>query len=194
MRKNTDFFQFPVMKGKGLRNVSNSRFLHCSSTTPSQLLQSSNSFQNVCEPQLASPLLKPITLFVSNNFSEFISSFHIALCLWKKQNVLQARCRLLIWSYFGHICGRFLDFIYFFTWEFPKKAIHRFCTSSAVIFVVEGAARSGPYLFGDIYMEFTVDLIGTKTTLAKVPHFWGDEKYWRNRNNNKEHLNTLRRL
>ena len=87
MRKNTDFFQFPVMKGKGLRSVSNSRFLHCSSTTPSQLLQSSNSFQNVCEPQLASPLRKPITLFVSNNFSEFFSSFHIALISEGTKNV-----------------------------------------------------------------------------------------------------------
>ena len=60
---------------------------------------------------------------------------------------------------------------------------------------LENAASSSPHFFGDISTEFTVFLIDTKTTLPEVPHFWGKEKYWRNRNNkNNEHLHTLQIL
>ena len=40
-----------------------------------------------------------------------------------------------------------------------------------VILVLESAASSSLYLFGDICTEFTLFLIDTKTTLPKVPHF-----------------------
>ena len=47
----------------------------------------------------------PITLYTSE--MRDVSGFYIALCLSKILNILQARWRFRIWSYFGHdICRR----------------------------------------------------------------------------------------
>ena len=42
---------------------------------------------------LASPLHKPITFHARNNLCVVIASFHIAFCLLKLQNIMQAGCR-----------------------------------------------------------------------------------------------------
>ena len=93
MRKNTDFFQFLVMKGKGLWFVSKSRFLYCSL----QHFHNYYKVQTVLKTFVRfgwlrlclSQSLLTLAITFASSFAVFISPF--------------ASCRLLVWSYFGHI-------------------------------------------------------------------------------------------